>query len=186
MFRPLRTDDLFRTAQVNADSFTANFSVAFYLYYLSRFPEQTFLRDSPGSSVFAPAAPGLPPHVEGYMIGKDEGLEEAKEYHVHVSAVTVSPHYRRLGLARQLMRRLEGMGDALGCEFCDLFVRASNSAALGFYNKLGYVIYRTIRKYYADEDGYDMRRSLPRDETHASQTPPARGAVIDRWVDYPL
>lgn len=198
MFRPSRVDDLFRTAQVNADPFTANFSPSFYLYYMVRFPEQGFLKEAPSAAVLAArggrreagaagsTAPRLPPPVEGYMIGKDEGLEASREYHVHVSAVTVSPNYRRGGLAGKLMGRLEAIGDALGCDFCDLFVRASNSAALGFYNRRGYVEYRTIRKYYANEDGYDMRRSLARDADRASEAPPARGRVITHWVDYPL
>jgi ribosomal protein S18 acetylase RimI-like enzyme len=37
-------------------------------------------------------------NLMGYMLGKAEG--EGKLWHGHVSAVTVAPQYRRLGLAK--------------------------------------------------------------------------------------
>jgi len=39
------------------------------------------------------------------VIGKCEGQKE--EFHGHVTCVTVTPEYRRLGLAAKLMRVLE-------------------------------------------------------------------------------
>ena len=47
--------------------------------------------------------------------------------------------------------------------FVDLFVRASNSVAIGFYQKLGYSVYRTVDKYYSGEnreDAKDMRKCM--------------------------
>lgn len=41
----------------------------------------------------------------GYMIGKAEGQD--KLWHGHVSAVTVAPDFRRLGMAKKLMEKLE-------------------------------------------------------------------------------
>ena len=43
------------------------------------------------------------------MIGKAEG--KGREWHGHVTAVTVAPQYRRLGLARILMKFLEEVSD---------------------------------------------------------------------------
>ena len=42
--------------------------------------------------------------------------------------------------------------------------------AVGFYKELGYDVYRTVTGYYTSntgpsEDAYDMRISLPKDET---------------------
>lgn len=39
------------------------------------------------------------------VMGKSEG--EGKEWHGHVTVLTVSPLYRRLGMANRLMQRLE-------------------------------------------------------------------------------
>ncbi|CAK9085649.1 unnamed protein product [Durusdinium trenchii] len=55
------------------------------------------------------------------------------------------------------------------CYFVDLFVRPTNTAAIKFYEGLGYVIYRTVTGYYSgDEDAYDMRKPLRRDDQRKS------------------
>jgi ribosomal protein S18 acetylase RimI-like enzyme len=43
------------------------------------------------------------------VLGKAEG--RAEDWHGHVSAVTVAPQYRRLGLARRLMAELERVSE---------------------------------------------------------------------------
>lgn len=109
----------------------------------------------------------------GYMLGKAEG--EGKLWHGHVSAVTVSPLFRRLGLARTLMDDLEAMcKDQYNAYFVDLFVRASNSLAIDMYTKFGYCIYRRVLGYYSGddpEDAFDMRKALPRDVKKESMIP---------------
>ena len=66
----------------------------------------------------------------GYVMGKSEGGKEL--WHGHVTAVTVAPEYRRLGLAKQLMQSLEETSEFVyNCFFVDLFVRQSNSLAIG-------------------------------------------------------
>ena len=57
-------------------------------------------------------------------------------WHGHVTALTVAPQFRRLGLARKLTEALEQ-----GCEdkkawFVDLFVRQGN-AAVAVYRGMG-------------------------------------------------
>lgn len=59
-------------------------------------------------------------------------------WHGHVTALSVAPQYRRLGLAQTLTGALER-----GCEeqkawFLDLFVREGNETAIGLYKGLGY------------------------------------------------
>ena len=59
-------------------------------------------------------------------------------WHGHVTALTVAPQYRRLGLAQSLTKALER-----GCEeekawFVDLFVREGNDTAVGLYEGMGY------------------------------------------------
>ena len=48
------------------------------------------------------------------MIGKDEGRTK-DEYHIHVSAVTVAPEYRKLQVGTRLMNKLEDVGNAYKC-----------------------------------------------------------------------
>ena len=111
----------------------------------------------------------------------------------HVTAVTVSPEYRRLGIApatkhiihllalnththctclikigvaNNLMRELEKISNVVyNAHFVDLFVRKTNALAIAMYTQLGYSIFRRVLSYYSDnsEDAYDMRKALVRD-----------------------
>jgi N-terminal acetyltransferase B complex catalytic subunit len=118
------------------------------------------------------------PHgkLMGYVLGKAEG--EGDLWHGHVSAVTVAPEYRRLGLAQTLMDFFENVSIlTYHAFFVDLFVRASNSLAIHMYQKFGYVTYRRVLGYYSGygdeppEDALDMRKALPRDEKRQSIVP---------------
>ena len=54
-----------------------------------------------------------------------------------MTAVTVQPTYRRLGLARKLMNLLENVSEKKDTWFVDLFVRETNTVAKELYTKLG-------------------------------------------------
>lgn len=117
------------------------------------------------------------------VMGKAEG--RGTDWHGHVTALTVSPTYRRIGLANQLMEMLETVSEKIyNGYFVDLFVRASNSVAIAMYQKMGYSIYRRVLEYYsgnadslaADEDAFDMRKALPRD-THRQSIIPLKKPV---------
>ncbi len=114
-------------------------------------------------------------------MGKAEGRK--KNWHGHVTAVTVAPEYRRLGLARQLMELLESVSENIyNGYFVDLFVRKSNAVAINMYTSFGYSIYRTVLEYYSgvdSEDAYDMRKALKRDVTKASIIPLTRPVSAD-------
>jgi N-terminal acetyltransferase B complex catalytic subunit len=93
-------------------------------------------------------------------------------FHAHITALTVAPHARRLGLARTLSSSLENSGDEYDAWFVDLFVRKSNKVAQGLYKGLGYSVFRVVKDYYNDdptdetkdsEDGWDMRKQLKQD-----------------------
>ena len=103
------------------------------------------------------------------VIGKAEGNN--KQWHGHVSAVTVAPRYRNLGLATKLMNICEEVTNKRhNAWFVDLFVRSGNKVAIKMYEKLGYSIYRTVLKYYSDngEDGLDLRKPMERDKDRVS------------------
>lgn len=114
--------------------------------------------------------------LEGYILGKAEG--RGMEHHGHVTAVTVAPAYRRLGLAHKLMDFLELVSDVkYQGYFVDLFVRESNDVAQAMYTKLGYRVFRRVLGYYSsgpEEDGLDMRKALSRDPDKKSMVPMTR------------
>lgn len=88
----------------------------------------------------------------GYIMGKAEG--EDKEWHGHVTALTVAPAYRRLGLAKVLMEELERVSEEVyDGYFVDLFVRVSNELAVSMYRGMGYSVYRRVVGYYSAGGG---------------------------------
>ncbi|KGG51645.1 hypothetical protein DI09_2p220 [Mitosporidium daphniae] len=135
IYRPFKATDLFRISNINLDSFTENYQVEMYLYYLARWPELNILIESPS---------GIP---MGYVMGNVDG--EGDQFHGHVTALTVSPLFRRLGVAERLMQLLEEVSDRKNAYFVDLFVRPSNVLAVSMYKKRDYVVYRTILDYYS-------------------------------------
>jgi ribosomal protein S18 acetylase RimI-like enzyme len=56
-----------------------------------------------------------------------------------VNYLAVHPAHRARGLGRLLMTAAEDHLTALGCPKVNLQIRTSNSTALGFYQRLGYV-----------------------------------------------
>ena len=63
-------------------------------------------------------------------MGKIEGEVEKKEWHGHVTAITVAPDSRKQGLARLLMNYLERVSEEHKAFFVDLFVRSTNTVAI--------------------------------------------------------
>lgn len=93
-------------------------------------------------------------------------------WHAHITALTVAPEARRLGIGKILTEQLEAAADAGDAWFVDLFVRKSNTKAITFYKNMGYTVYRVVKDYYGDhatdptahgEDAYDMRKPCRRD-----------------------
>ena len=81
-------------------------------------------------------------------MGKAEG--EEKEWHGHVTALTVAPSYRRLRLAKIMMDELERVSqDVYNGYFVDLFVRVGNEVAIKMYKGMGYSVYQRVVGYYS-------------------------------------
>jgi N-terminal acetyltransferase B complex catalytic subunit len=81
------------------------------------------------------------------VLGKAEG--EHADWHGHVTALTVAPEYRRLGLARKMMHLLETVSDEVYKGFyVDLYVRCANHLAIDMYEGMGYSVFRRVREYY--------------------------------------
>ena len=67
-------------------------------------------------------------------------MDKYLPWHGHVTALTVAPQYRRLGLAKILTSALERGCEAQNAWFVDLFVREGNDTAVNLYRGLGYVL----------------------------------------------
>uniref|UniRef100_A0A6U1HGY3 N-acetyltransferase domain-containing protein n=1 Tax=Tetraselmis chuii TaxID=63592 RepID=A0A6U1HGY3_9CHLO len=152
-------DDLLSFNKVNLDVFTETYHLGFYLTYLAKWPEYCLTAEGPNKNIL------------GYIIGKAEG--GGRNWHGHVTAVTVEPDYRRQGLAKKLMDLLEDVTEKVHFGyFVDLFVRVSNHMAIAMYTKFGYTVYRRVIGYYSgDEDAYDMRKAMKRDVLRESVIP---------------
>lgn len=94
-------------------------------------------------------------------------------WHAHITALTVAPEARRLGLGTILSMNIEAAANKADAWFVDLFVRKSNTKAIKFYEGMGYSVYRVVKNYYGEnlddptaegEDAYDMRKPMKRDK----------------------
>ncbi|KAJ2809307.1 N-alpha-acetyltransferase 20 [Coemansia guatemalensis] len=167
--------DLFKFNNLNLDRYTETYDLSFYLNYLSSWPDLFTMAVSPDGTPM------------GYLMGKVEGKDT--EWHGHVTALTVGPECRRLGLARGLMRALEDASEKIhDCYFVDLFVRPSNTVAVLMYERLGYILYRQVIDYYLGdgvmptEYAYDMRKALPRDKDKKSVIPLKHPVTADQTI----
>jgi N-terminal acetyltransferase B complex catalytic subunit len=113
--RRFRALDLFNINSVNLDWLTETYNLRFYLSYMATWPDLFLVQHAPSSSSLLPlkqiasktgTAEG---RMMGYLMGKLEGTD--KEWHSHVTAITVSPEYRRLGVAKGMMQGFEVSSD---------------------------------------------------------------------------
>lgn len=158
--RPFVCDDMFRFSNVNLDPLTETYGLSFYFQYLAHWPEYFQVVESHNGCLM------------GYIMGKSEG--HAENWHGHVTALTIAPEFRRLGLAAKLMNVVEEISENKKCFFVDLFVRVSNQVAVDMYTRVGYTVYRRVLEYYSgdvDEDAFDMRKAMSRDVEKKSVIP---------------
>ncbi|KAK7815791.1 hypothetical protein U0070_025251 [Myodes glareolus] len=162
--RAFTCDDLFRFNNINLDPLTETYGIPFYLQYLAHWPEYFIVAEAPGGELM-----GYSKYTTTstfWVMGKAEGSVAREEWHGHVTALSVAPEFRRLGLAAKLMELLEEISERKGGFFVDLFVRVSNQVAVNMYKRLGYSVYRTVIEYYSasngepDEDAYGKLHAM--------------------------
>lgn len=84
----------------------------------------------------------------------------------HLDLLAVDPAYRRLGVGGRLVAWLEKTARTGGLFLINLEVRAKNSAAQAFYQRLGYRAIKSIPGYYAGRETavcmqHDLRLRRP-------------------------
>lgn len=79
----------------------------------------------------------------------------------HIILMAVHPQYRRQGFGYGILLKLLDLARSRGMKYATLEVRASNTAAIALYTKLGFTAVGTRRNYYSDngEDAVVMWRS---------------------------
>ncbi|KAG5437083.1 hypothetical protein PCANB_001204 [Pneumocystis canis] len=151
--RRFKATDLFSFNNINLDILTETYNISFYLSYLARWPDLFLVQELSFEKKRT--------KLMGYVMGKAEGT--GKQWHGHVTALSVASEYRRLGVARDLMKLLENISENIyDGYFVDLFVRLNNSAAINMYKSFGYSVFRRVIKYYngskgEEEDAFGKR-----------------------------
>ncbi|EDV58711.1 N-alpha-acetyltransferase 20 [Drosophila erecta] len=154
-FRELRFDDLLKINSLVFDALTEVYSLTFFVKHLLQFPGLSQIAEAPGPD-------GRP---MGYIFGQYQ-VKRHQEPYAHVAALTVSPEYRRLGVATALMDYFFVVSDLKGASYVSLFMRTSNQAAYQLYTSMGYAHRKTFQDYYPDvpkpESAYELRKYVLR------------------------
>ena len=90
-----------------------------------------------------------------------ELYREKHEIIAHVVTLDVHPSLRRLGLGRQLMLVLDQIAKGNRAWVLRLEVSAEDVGAQAFYRNMGFLVVRTLKRYYLNKiDALLMERSL--------------------------
>jgi ribosomal-protein-alanine N-acetyltransferase len=91
---------------------------------------------------------------------------------IHINNVAVLPEYRGRGFGTRLMRRVLTEGRRLGAHRATLEVRASNDAALRFYQGLGFRPTAVRKDYYTNpvENALILWREADRNDAAVPET----------------
>jgi [ribosomal protein S18]-alanine N-acetyltransferase len=136
--------DIAAIIAVENESFVDPWDQSAFLEALTYYPTTYFVAVSGGV-------------VTGFIVG---GLEDTGEnIYGHLCNFGVSPVYRRKGIGKLLLRRLEYQFAIETATAVQLEVRASNTVAQRFYRRLGYRNVFGIENYYANgEDALVMMK----------------------------
>ncbi|KAI4167344.1 MAG: hypothetical protein LQ343_007305 [Gyalolechia ehrenbergii] len=166
--RPCSPADISKLNLCNLDPLTENYARSFYFDYLAKWPSMFIVAENQKGQIVAYVMGKVEEDPDFIKIMGDKYLP----WHGHVTALTVAPQYRQMGLAKQLTAQLDRACEQEHAWFMDLFVRVSNKTAINMYKKMGYSVFRRVVGYYSDdptgkgtsEDAFDMRKSLSRDK----------------------
>ena len=100
--------------------------------------------------------------IIGYTVGEIQEMrrEEDSKTVGHILNVVVKKGHQRNGVGTVLMDEVEGRLHEKRADIVYLEVRKSNTGAQAMYRKRGYQYVKTLKRYYGDEDGFTMMKSL--------------------------
>ena len=127
-------EDLPEVMAIESRSFSEPWTEEMFLHELSS--------DGLANVLVARADEGSGPRIVGFLCGWIVGGE------LHINNVAVHPHYRRRGVASQLLEEMLRRGKGSAAKAGYLEVRASNEAAIGMYQRFGFKIVGRRRNYY--------------------------------------
>ncbi len=96
--------------------------------------------------------------IAGFIIGRID--VERDSIIGHILTIDVAHLCRRMGIATQLLTRVEEVFKDKGVKECRLEVREDNVAAISLYMKLGYRQVARLENYYRDAHGLYFRKFL--------------------------
>lgn len=142
--RRARAGDIDRIALIEQESFLDPWKAAVFAEALSYFPESFFVATASCE-------------VVGFVLG---GLEDTgEEIYGHICNLAVTPAWRKRGIARRLVERVEQRFAVELATGVQLEVRVSNRPAQQFYRRLGYRPALRFAGYYANgEDAIVMMK----------------------------
>lgn len=182
IYEPMLPKDVLSLDLANLDSKSENFTFSYYMGYLLNHPCDFFTVRSFFPFFSQPTSMIFTRPIFGYAFGRKEPKEKLC---YHLSAISVAPSARKLGIGTSLMRMFEHTGNSYEAWFIDLFVRESNKLAISFYKRLGYAVYRTVFDYYLypKENALDMRLSLEKD-TSRELSNPGQDVSVENLKEY--
>lgn len=136
--------DIAAIVAIEKESFIDPWEQAVFLEALTYYPTTYFVAECDGA-------------VVGFVVG---GLEDTGEnIYGHLCNLGVSPRYRRRGIGRLLVNRVQHQFALEMATGVQLEVRVSNTTAQRFYRRMGYRDVFGIEHYYANgEDAIVMMK----------------------------
>jgi [ribosomal protein S18]-alanine N-acetyltransferase len=153
VIRDFRPDDFTALWQIDQQCFSSEtaYSKVELMHYIRRHGAFTVIAVNDGE-------------IAGFAIG------ESTRGRGHVITLDVTEKFRRHGLGSKLMHELETRFRESGCEVSLLETAVNNLGAIMFYKRHGYVVLKTIPRYYGGHlDALLMGRKLSSTAAEATQ-----------------
>lgn len=167
--RRARLDDLFAVQHCNLLCLPENYQMRTHMQHLLFFPNLLYVAEDHDGTIVGYVLAKVHEEVERRQRHSKRGQARLQRYG-HVTSLAVLPTHRKLGIAKRLMALAhDTLCDTYKVEYSSLNVRVSNEAAHHLYvRSLGYEVFNTDTKYYADhENAYEMRRYFYRRRMNA-------------------
>jgi [ribosomal protein S18]-alanine N-acetyltransferase len=145
--------DLDAVMNINRVCLPENYAPYFFLDTYNTLPEAFIVAESQGM-------------VVGYIMCRlEHGFSDVRKLRFarkgHIVSVAVVPEFRNSGVGYSLVQQALAAMVARQGDECFLEVRVNNYPAINLYKKLGFLVSRTIPRYYFDgSDAFVMSKPL--------------------------